>query len=384
MRPALLLLAVLVPALCAGCDDGPTGAKPDPSAVTSISAGANHTCAVAGSGVAFCWGDDWYGQLGDGFSVRSPEPVPTFGDLTFSSISAGATHTCGLTQGGRAYCWGRNYRGQLGDGTEVTALTPVAVAGELAFIALSAGSTSTCGVATDGAGYCWGSNSYGLLARVSTDRSPLPLRVGELTFSSISVGASHACGVATNGAGYCWGSNYYGLTGNGTSGGYRPAPDTVVGEYSFRTITAGTGHTCGLTTDGAALCWGRTDFGRLGNGAAVPDGTTSSPVAVTGGLVFETIEAGGDHTCAITQGGAAYCWGGNTAGQLGDGTNTDRPYPVSVRGGLAFRSVDAGDRHTCGVTRDGLAYCWGDNQYGELGDGSSGPSNHPVQVGLVR
>jgi len=150
----------------------------------------------------------------------------------------------------------------------------------------------------------------------------------------------------------------------------RTSPTPVAGGLTFAQLgRVGFYHTCGVTFDGAAYCWGDNTWGQLG------DGTTTwepSPVLVAGGLTFAAVSAGSYHTCGVTSGGAAYCWGGNSAGELGDGTFTQRTSPVAVAGGLMFATVSAGDSHTCGVTTGGAAYCWGDNPSGQLGNGTTG------------
>jgi len=191
-------------------------------------------------------------------------------------------HSCGLAAGA-AYCWGDNTFGQLGNGSTADSPVPVAVAGGLSFNALSAGGFPPC--------------------------SGVPCPAG-------AVGTSHTCGLTSNRAAYCWGA------------GYGTAPVAVPGGLSFSALAAGRYHTCGLTSADAAYCWGADFDGQLGNGST---SSSATPVAVVGGFRFSALVAD-DHTCGITTTGALYCWGDNEDGQLGNGTTTSSAIPVAVAG----------------------------------------------------
>ena len=164
----------------------------------------------------------------------------------------------------------------------------------------------------------------------------------------------------------------------------------VAGGVSFAAVSAGSFYTCGVTVAGAAYCWGDNGLGQVGDGTTTTPGTgPSSPALVAGGVSFAAVSAGFTHTCGVTAAGAAYCWGYNFFGDLGDGTTTDRSSPVLVAGGVSFAAVSAGDFHTCGVTAAGAAYCWGDNTVGQLGDGTStlpgaDATNRPYRSSPVR
>ena len=369
-----------------------------PLTFVAVSAGFVHTCGFTTAGAAYCRGGNYFGQLGDGTTTQRTSPHAVGGGLTFAVVSAGFQYTCGVTTAGAAYCWGYNPVGELGDGQtsgpqlcsgQPCSTTPVAVLGRLTFAAVSAGYGHTCGVTTAGGAYCWGINYWGQLGDGDTTRRTSPIAVGGgLTFATVSAAYFHTCGITIAGAAYCWGVNGTGQLGNGTTTAPQTclgapcsmSPAAVVGGLTFATVSAGVYHTCAITTSGAAYCWGYNGGGALGDGTWA-DTKQTSPVAVVGGLTFAAVSAGSFHTCGVTTAGAAYCWGDNDNGQLGDGTTTPRAGPVAVLGGLTFVAVGAGDAHTCGITTAGAAYCWGFNGNGQLGDGTTTDQLSPVRVG---
>ena len=361
----------------------------------AVIAGGSTTCGLQITGAAYCWGRNEAGNVGDGTKTGSPGkllPTAVSGGLTFAVVSGALDHTCGVTTSGEGYCWGGNEGGRLGDGTTTERLTPVAVSGALSFAALSAGGTFTCGVTTGGEAYCWGRNFDGQLGDGSTTNRLTPVAVsGSLNFATVSAGAlSHNCGVTTDGEVYCWGGSTSGASGSPTSE-RRLVPGGFPGGLRFAMVSAD-GHTCGVTTGGEAYCWGRNDRGQLGvTSVGETCGTrscSSTPVRVESNLSFTAVTVGGSHTCGVTAGGEAYCWGDNFRGQLGDGDSTTETCegipcsttPVPVFGELSFASISAAGRHTCGVTTDGSTYCWGDNLRGQLGDGTTTKSSVPVRV----
>jgi hypothetical protein len=355
-------------------------AAPSIAAFTAVVARHNVTCGLVAGGAAYCWGNGLSGGLGTGSPLPRIVPTAVKGGLALSSISPGTT-SCGVTTGSAGYCWGAGGSGQLGNGgTNQSVYDPVAVTGGLNFQSISAGGATTCGVTTAGAGYCWGNGGDGRLGNGGLNDSPSPVAVsGGLTFGAISVGIAHACGITTTGAAYCWGFNGGGELGDGTNNS-SSVPVPISGGLSFTSIAAGDEVTCGVTTTtGAAYCWG------FNNTGAVGDGTTTMrlvPTAVVGGLLFTTVDVAmvNGHACGVTTSGAAYCWGDNTNGQLGDGSTSQSSVPVAVSGGLNFLTVSASDGHSCGLATGGVAYCWGANGAGQLGDGTVTERHAPTKV----
>ena len=354
-------------------------------AFKSVVTGSTASCALTTTGRAYCWGSNIAGQLGNGTtSAASATPTAVTGGLTFESLSLpdAGRYACGLREDGAAYCWGFSAVGQIGDGTiDTQRLTPTAVAGGLKFVSLSAGGTHTCGLTTDSVAYCWGDNSSGEFGdgTVKGGGSPVLAAPG-FRFKALVAAGGYTCGLTPAGAAYCWGSGTLGQLGNGGNASTL-TPLAVSGGVTFVSITAGGLDACGMTATGEAYCWGYNSFGDVG------DGTTESrlaPTRVAGGLRFANLRMGFEHACGVVAGGAAYCWGFNDRGALGDGTSTHRSMPMSVLGGLAFQSVSIADFHACGVTEivggTNDVYCWGDNTAGQLGDGTTTASSVPRKV----
>lgn len=218
------------------------------------------------------------------------------------------------------------------------------------------------------------------------------ITVVEVAFQTLSAGGTHSCALTPEGIAYCWGANDFGQSGRpGLIGGslalpariFYPKPIRVADGLAFVGISTGGFHSCGLTAAGAAYCWGFNGYGSLGTGNFED---SWRPIAVVGVPSFVQIDAGTHHTCGIVTGGNAYCWGSNRSGQLGSSGSSFSANPLAVAGGIAFASIAAGGAHTCGLTADGTAYCWGENAGGQLGVGnnvSSSATPLPVSGGLA-
>jgi alpha-tubulin suppressor-like RCC1 family protein len=369
-----------------------------------VTGGVSHTCGLTQEGEAFCWGGEPLGQLGNGTALTADQGVPSRvqmpAGVSFSSIKAGFYHTCALGSDASAYCWGRDDNGQLGNGSTLTDNQPspsqVQMPAGVSFSSIAAGANHTCALGSDASAYCWGNDGGGQLGNGSTltasQPSPSQMQMPTgVSFSSIAAGNSHTCAMGSDARAYCWGTDINGQLGNGTAlTSNQPSPSRVQvpAGVSFSSIETGGSHTCALGSDASAYCWGRDDYGQLGNGSTLTGNQPSpSRVQMPAGVSFSSIEAGGFFTCALGSDAGAYCWGWDGNGQLGNGTtltaNQPSPSQVEMPVGVSFSSIVAGNTHTCTVG-SGPAYCWGFNAGRQVGDGTALHRAAPVVVAGTR
>lgn len=411
---SLVQLSVTALALAACSDNAPTVAAP----MARTTAGAAHAVALdpafhmvardwnvgeasacsISSGTLYCWGENQFWNYGGPGALQSSPFAPTAVQLGFVDMARGPSSQfyCGIKNDRSAECWGRNGFGMLGRGVQGGFQNaPAPVSGGINWAEITTGRLSACGVSTTNVGYCWGSNQRGEIGRAAvplgTNIASLTLSPsvldGGLTWKSVVAGWLHACGITTDRDAYCWGNNSRGQLGLGTidTNSTHRSPAPVIGGHKFIQLSLGATHACGVTLQHQVLCWGENFTGQVGNATTTDVGT---PTIIGGRQRFYYVAAASDfgvggnvpvppggqqasagHTCALTPGGEAWCWGWNAAGQLGDGTTTSSLVPVEVGGGLRFTSLSLGGTASCG-RNDNRIWCWGGNQFGQLGIGS--------------
>jgi len=375
---------------------------------TYINAASTHACAFV-KGTLYCWGANDSGQLGNATNTSSLTPTPVKGLGSGVQQVAANNTTCTIVAGA-TLCWGDNSHGTLGDNATAASSVPVQVQGLTSSShSIAVGALHAC-AAVNGAALCWGNNAYGQLGDGTTTNEQVPVPVQGLTsgVTAVAVGLIHSCAVV-NGAAYCWGDNESAQLGNGTCGQglMSTVPEPVQGLTSGITaIAAGYLYTCAVAS-GVIYCWGNDVHGQLGGPSTIPSplggqpgiGYCNEPGSVLQQLCslvplqvqglpsgVESVTAGIDHTCAVAN-GAAYCWGADDAGQLGDGNFTNVYQPVQVQGltaGVTAISANGYDNSTsynvtCAVA-NGDVYCWGSNAYGQLGNGTTVDSAVPIKV----
>lgn len=346
--------------------------------------GGTHTCAISASGGLQCWGANDTGQLGNGTIVDRSQPTPVTGlGSGVASVAAGLGHTCAVTAAGGLKCWGDNSFGQLGDGTTTQRNAPVNVSGLTSGVAaVSAGAFHTCALTTAGAVRCWGDGFFGQIGNGDDGGETTPQQVTGMTsgIAAISAGFAHTCALSTSGGLRCWGLNAYGQIGDGTDT-QRNAPVNVSGLTSgVASVSAGAFHTCALLTAGGTRCWGDNTTGQIGDGTNTQ---RNSPTPTATGLTPTALGSGGSHTCAVLSDGGVSCWGHNAEGQLGNNSIDDVWSPVTVGPlpAVAAVAVAGGSEHSCALLTGGAIYCWGSNLLGQLGTGEAG--NIEVQPVVV-
>lgn len=322
---------------CWGKDYGVAAARVAGPQLRQLTAGSGHFCGLTAEGQAYCWGENAFGQLGDGTLQSRAALAPAAGDLRFRSLAAAEGSTCGITPEGRAFCWGRNRSGSPTDtarwlGTADTTafvVNPTSVVGGRNFTSVWGGGSDYCGIAEDGL-YCWGP-----LAAAPTAEA-----VG-ISFRQVAVRRLLRCGVSTAEEVFCWGSD---TSGDGILGQLAPttvvAPMRVAGDRKARTTSLGIGYACMVATDGMTLCWGNGREGTLGDGRFASYGVgrinAPSPMPVAGDVRFTALSAGISHTCGTATTGDVLCWGNAAHGRTGNpsawhcGLQGCYPYPVPV------------------------------------------------------
>lgn len=346
----------------------------------AISAGGDSTCVLISGGTAKCWGDNEYGQIGDGSTKTRLTPVEVKGLERATAISAGYFNACALIRGGTIKCWGYNYRGSLSKRTAKYDASPVAVKGISNAASLSVGYAHACAVIAGGRVQCWGDNVYGALGDGTTKRRLTPVSVvGIRDATMVSAGGFQSCALLRSGLIKCWGADNFGQLGNG------PAPDSgtaqsltpvqAQGVSNAVSVNITDDHSCAMRSNGTVICWGDNGIGQLGHGASGP--TLSDVSGITNATAITSRVS---RSCALLVGGSISCWGDNHYAELGDGTRTDRQIPVSVSGIRTAYQVTTGGIHTCALLFGGTIKCWGWNKKGQLGSGTTKHSPTPITV----
>lgn len=327
--------------------------------------GQETSCGVdTSTGKAWCWGRDVYKQLGNGDTLTSSSFIPAeVGDVgPWDTLSTGIYHICGLRQDSTIWCWGNDTYGNLGNGSvegDKSLPYQISDAGPWKSIIKSSGYT-VCAIKSDDTGYCWGRDSKGEAGNGSATSAdlhdPTPISGGH-SWEMIDGSYDTICGITTAGAAYCWGNNAFRQVGDGTST-QRDDPTPVAGGDTWLDISSGYHFSCGIKADQEIYCWGLANSGRLANGAS--SGTYPTPGVIDEPGPWKSLSLYSDSACAIKVDGSLWCWGKDSNGRLGNGsaTTADQLSPVEVTEPGPWETINV-NTSTCATKEDGSGWCWG-------------------------
>jgi RHS repeat-associated protein len=342
------------------------GYGPDQS---STPGGANHTLEVRTDGTVSASGLNTNGQLGDGTTTQRTSPVLVNGLKNISTTATGQYHSVALDTAGNVWTWGSNSNGQLGDGTTTDRYLPQRAWGISNVTAIAAFGYSTYALKSDGTVWAWGQNSSGQLGNNTTTDSNAPVQVTGITGTVVSITAGQTNGYARTADGkvWAWGGGTYGQNGDG---GFvqRNTAVQVTGITTAVQIVAGNQHAYARLANNTIMAWGRNNVGQIGDNTTTNRG---APVQVSGITTATSVASGGNHGLALLSDGTLKAWGANSVGQIGDNTTTQRNAPVAVANLTGVTSIAGGTLTSTAVTNSGDLYAWGYNNYGQLGDGST-------------
>jgi alpha-tubulin suppressor-like RCC1 family protein len=350
-----------------------TGADPGIAVtpvISSVSAGAEHTCMVRDATV-WCTGSNTRGQLGTGTLTKTIAFSPSLMTNALMVDAAGTT-SCAVRIDATLWCWGTIPTSlDLATAGIITTDSTIPVQIPLTNVrTVAVGVEHTCAILQDDTVWCWGRNARGQLGNNTQKDSVVPVRANIDSVRSLDVGAEHTCAVRRTGSVWCWGSNGYHRLGLRPKGPF--LVPTYVPKVLATTIATGDAFTCIISTNTHVQCWGRNQFGQLARTAGasrIAPHTTSikNPVGLT---------AGSEFACAITTAATTWCWGRNRFGQLSNGTSiaSAKPQKILTNTNIGpLTSLGAGSSHVCAIANtSGAMWCWGLGSQGQLGDGGSG------------
>ena len=398
----------------------------DQNSWTTVSSGRHHSAGIRSDGKLFMWGYNYYGQLGDNTEFHSVGRFPfQLGDSSWTAVSAGHMHTIAIRSDGKLFTWGNNNYGQCGDGTTVNKRSPTQIGNSSwTSIAASKNGDFNFAILSNGHLYGWGRNDlYQLGDGTNIDKSS-PVLISSAYWSQVKAGISHGVAIKSGGTLFAWGHNNHGQLGDNTT--IDRSTPVQIGSSSWTALAAGHHFTLGIRSGGTLFAWGYNGHGELGDGslyipksspvqigssswAAVGAGTFNSFAIRNDGVMFTAgigdrgenfrlrdiiprkigpkedgswvqVQAGMEHAIGLKADGRLYTWGYNNHGQLGFNDTINRSSPTQL-GSSSWSFVGAGDSHTVAIRSDGRLFAWGVGGHGQLGDNTTITRYSPVQIG---
>ncbi|MCI9389386.1 MAG: hypothetical protein HFH54_06895 [Lachnospiraceae bacterium] len=363
--------------------------------------------AITNNGSLYCWGDNRYGQVGNGSTESQLTPVKVLENVISVSIYSvgsamgGYISIAAITNNGDLYCWGSNGYGQVGNGSTNGQTVPIKVLSNVKSFNFSDadtafGEVSVAAITNNGDLYCWGSNGCGQAGDENTEKQTRPKKILENVVSVELSSSMRDCvsiaAITESGDLYCWGYNAYGQVGNGNTED-QAIPIKVLSDVKSVSLYNGCwwGSVAAITNAGDLYCWGYNAYGQVGNGSTenqtVPIKVLDNVLSVSIYDSVSIVPSGGSAStatvAAVTNTGDLYCWGYNAYGQVGNGSTEDQTTPVKVLSDIASVFVpdyNDGQVSVAAIAKNKDLYCWGCNTYGQVGNGSTENQTIPVKI----
>jgi alpha-tubulin suppressor-like RCC1 family protein len=354
------------------------------SEAATLTVAVHHYTAVA-------WGQNAYGQLGNGGTEPSYVPEPVSGLSYVTAVAGGTRHSLALLSNGTVMAWGADEWGQLGGGGEALTMSdvPIQVPGLTNVTAIAAGANFSLALLSNGTVMAWGGNLSGQLGDGNYEESELPVQVKGLpAITAIAAGGEHALALQANGKVAAWGAGERGQLGDNNTNN-SDVPVAVQNLTGVVGVAAGVQHSLAVLSSGKVEAWGGDEYGQLGSSTVAEneegERMTELPVAVEGVSGATAVAAGARHSLALLGNGTVMAWGEDKAGELGTGTIArEDETPASVSGLSGASAISAGGEHSMALLATGTVLTWGENHFGELGNGTIGePSDVPIAVSAL-
>ena len=325
----------------------------------------------------WAWGNNYYGQLGDGTTTQKLSPVQIKSGTKFKQIAVGDSHSLTIDEEGNLWTCGNNDYGQLGDETTTSRTSPIQIKTGIKFKQVAAGQNYSLAIDEDGNLWTWGWNKYGQLGDGTTTNklAPVQIKVGT-KFKQISAKNAHSLAIDEDGNLWAWGYNNSGQLGDGTDINKLSPVQIKIGT-KFKQISVGYWHSLAIDVEGNLWTCGDNSWGQVGDGTKMYKKT---PVQIKVGTKFVEISAGSAESSAIDIEGNLWTWGGNTYGQMGDGTTTDKLNPIQIKVGTKFKQIVISLNCGLAIDIEGNLWGWGYNRNGQLGDGTTIDKSTPTKI----